>query len=591
LRALWFRYVGRPLQGYAWPILGVLFVLGLVLGTLGFSAHPATRDGSLWDHLYRAMQLFTLQSTESSPPWQLELARWIALVVALGATVGALLAIFRDQVGWLRVRFARNHVLICGLGRCGTRLAVAFRDRGDTVVVIEKDPSAPGVAAARREGVVVVSGDATEPVILRRAGVRRARHLLALCGADGINVDVAVTAHELIETRARRPLDCFAHVVDRDVRRFINEWSIRTPKVDVFRLHAFDISELGAPGMLVEHPPFDEAGRTELGTPRLVVIGLGQTGTRLVLGAAQLWATTNATDARLPVTIVDRRADELVEGFVTRHPRLGAVLELTPIAADVDSPVFAERPGAAPAGTCVYVCLDDDLRGLRTALRFRRALHDPRVPIVVRTTERSTLATFPEGLESSQVNVRIFRMLDRACTPEVILQGTNEVIAQAIHEEYLRTETTRGSTSATNPSMVPWRDLPESLRESSRDLAANTGAKLRAIGCDIVSLAAFDSSPFVEFTREEIERLAELEHERWSRERIAAGWTPAPAKDTDRKQTPYLVPYADLPEDIREHDRNMVRGIPTFLAKAGYAIVRSGVDTTAGVSPTSPAVR
>jgi hypothetical protein len=139
--------------------------------------------------------------------------------------------------------------------------------------------------------------------------------------------------------------------------------------------------------------------------------------------------------------------------------------------------------------------------------------------------------------------------------------------------------------------MVPWRDLPESLRESSRDLAANTGAKLRAIGCDIVSLAAFDSSPFVEFTREEIERLAELEHERWSRERIAAGWTPAPAKDTDRKQTPYLVPYADLPEDIREHDRNMVRGIPTFLAKAGYAIVRSGVDTTAGVSPTSPAVR
>jgi hypothetical protein len=459
------------------------------------------------------------------------------------------------------------------------------------VVVIEKDASSPAAAAARRDGVIVVTGDATEPVILRRAGVRRARSLLALCGGDGVNVDVAVTAHELLEPDARRALDCFAHVVDRDLRRFLNEWSIRTPKVGVFRLHAFDISELGAPGMLLEHPPFDERGRTELGPPRLVVVGLGQTGTRLVLGAAQLWATTDNGGDRLPVTIVDRMADELAEAFARRHPRLGAVVELTPVVADVDSPVFAEGAGGPPSGTGVYVCLDEDQRGLRTALAMRRTLRDPRVPIVVRTTERTRLATFPEGFESSQVNVRIFRMLDRACTPEVVLQGTNEVIAQAIHEQYLATEAARGSTPATNPSMVPWEELPERLRESSRDLAANTGAKLREIGCDIVSLTAFDASPFVEFAPEEVERLAELEHERWSRERIAAGWTLAPQKDTDRRQTPYLVPYADLPEDIREHDRNMVRGISAFLAKAGFAIVRTGSDTTAGVPPTSPAVR
>lgn len=577
LRALWFRYVGRPLQGYAWPILGVLFLVALVLGAWGFSLDPKTRAGSVFDDLYRSLQLFTLQPAASPPPVQLELARWIALFVAVGATVGALLAIFRDQVGWMRVRFARNHVLMCGLGRCGTRLAVAFRDRGYTVVVIERDPSSPGVAAARREGVIVLPGDATEPAVLRRAGIRRARYLLALCGDDGINVDVAVTAHELVEVTRGRPLDCFAHVVDPDVRRFINEWAIRTPKVQVFRLNAFDVSELGAPGILVENPPFDEDGQTELGRPHLVVVGLGQTGSRLVLGAAQLWTTTRAgTDARLPVTIVDRMAHDLAAAFASRHPRLSTVLELIPLTVDVDSPTFGEGPTALPIGTSVYVCLDEELRGLRTALTIRRSIRDPRVPIIVRTTERSTLSTFPEGLESSQVNVRIFRMLDRACTPEVILQGTNEVIAQAIHEEYIRTETARGSSPKTNPSMVPWQELPEVLKESSRDLAAHTGAKLREIGCDIVSLSAFDTAAFVELEPREIERLAELEHERWSSERRAAGWTLAPTKNAERKQSPYLVPYEDLPEDIRDHDRNMVRGIPAFLAKAGFAIVRVG---------------
>jgi RyR domain len=122
--------------------------------------------------------------------------------------------------------------------------------------------------------------------------------------------------------------------------------------------------------------------------------------------------------------------------------------------------------------------------------------------------------------------------------------------------------------------MVPWDELPDVLRDSNRDQASHIGAKLREVGCDIRSVAELDQSLPVTFTPQEVERLAAFEHERWVRERVAAGFTFAPAKDIERKQTPYLVPWEDLSEETRDHDRNMVRGLPAFLAKAGFAIVR-----------------
>ncbi len=575
---MWFRYARRPLEVYGWPIVSVLALLAIAFGYWGFQLHPDTRSDSVLDKLYASLQLFTLQTQAAAPlPFQLELARWLAVLVAVGATVGALLVILRDHVGWLRVRFARSHVLICGLGKCGTRFALGFRDRGNHVVAIEKNSSAPGVEAARRAGVIVLPGDATEPTILRRAGIHRARTLIAVCGDDGTNVDVVVNAHELVEPGRGRPLDCFAYVVDPDVRQFLKEFAIRTPKALVLRLNPFDVSELGAPGILVAYPPFDQRGQTELGQPHIVVVGLGQTGIRLLLGVAQLWATVRTDLAgRLRTTIVDQAADLGIEALHADHPRLGGLLDVMPLNVDVDSPLFPGSLASLRDCTGVYVCLDEELRGLRTALILRRMLRNPLVPIIVRTTERSTLSTFPTDLESSsQVNVRIFRMLDRVCTPEVIIQGTNEILAQAIHEEYVRTERARGQNPSTNPSMVEWSELPAILKESSRDQAAHTGSKLGQIGCDVVSLTELDEPSSVRLSRSEIERLAELEHDRWWKEREAGGWTLARKKNVLRKQSPYLIPWAQLSEETREHDRNMVRALPSFLAKAGFAIVRT----------------
>jgi len=148
-----------------------------------------------------------------------------------------------------------------------------------------------------------------------------------------------------------------------------------------------------------------------------------------------------------------------------------------------------------------------------------------------------------------------------------------EVIAQAIHAEYVRSQKAKGETTETNSSLVSWEELPEHVKESNRAQALHIAEKLKAIGCGITELGNRELGVF-EFTLEEIEQLARMERERWVEERLANGWTVGP-KDIDKKTTPWLiVPYEDLPEEEQEKDRESVRGIPRFLAKVGLAVRR-----------------
>jgi len=154
-----------------------------------------------------------------------------------------------------------------------------------------------------------------------------------------------------------------------------------------------------------------------------------------------------------------------------------------------------------------------------------------------------------------------------------IERDERDIIGRAIHAEYVRTQTEQGRTVQDNPSLVEWFKLPPHLRESNRKQADDIRRKLESIGCRIVPAGEAGGEAF-EFTAEELERLAEEEHDRWVREREADGWRYAPEKDIVRKLSPFLVPWERLSEDIREHDRNAVRAIPRVLAAAGLAVRR-----------------
>src|SRR4029077_12862927 len=89
----------------------------------------------------------------------------------------------------------RNHFIICGYGRVGRRVAEEFRAADVPYVVLDIHEDA--IEAAQEDGVLFLEGDATRDENLRRAGLERARGLVAASDSDADNLYVALSARSV----------------------------------------------------------------------------------------------------------------------------------------------------------------------------------------------------------------------------------------------------------------------------------------------------------------------------------------------------------------------------------------------------------
>ena len=577
----------RQLYGrYKWLLIGLLWAAVIALGYAGFYKHFAItgETRSAWDTLYPALQLFTMEYNVAGVPgsWELQVARFLAPLMAVYTVVQAAASIFREQIQLLRLRFLKDHIVICGLGRKGYLLGRAFRKRGERVVVIEQDTANEFMEQCRQEGITVLSGNATDSALLRQARVSRAKYVISVCGSDGANAEISVNTHKLAGARKGKALSCLAHMVDLPLYNLLREREMATGEIDTFRLEFFNVFESGSRVLLQEYPPFDTDGKFNGARPNIAVVGVGRLGESVVVNAARTWWESHAKDAERPrITIIDRQAVIKKESLCLRYPQLEEACELVPEQIDIKGPDF-ERAAflcddrGNPCITMVYVCLDNDSRALSAALTLHNRLRSLEVPIVVRMTHEAGLATLlreRNAAHDSFANLHPFGLFDRTCTPELISGCTYEILARAVHEQYVANETRKGSTPETNPSIVPWEALPESIRESNRNQVEHIRVKLEAIGCDIAITNEWDVPPF-RFSPEELELMAQMEHERFVTERLKQGFTYAPSKDLKKKTSPTLVSWERLPEEEREKDREIARQISGLLARARFQIYR-----------------
>ena len=92
-----------------------------------------------------------------------------------------------------RVRYMRDHIVVCGFGKLAQEL-ICRLDKSKLVII---DESPVEVDRAREMGLLAVMGDATQEEVLRKAGVERARALLATLDSDAKNFVVAMMAKNL----------------------------------------------------------------------------------------------------------------------------------------------------------------------------------------------------------------------------------------------------------------------------------------------------------------------------------------------------------------------------------------------------------
>jgi len=443
--------------------------------------------------------------------------------------------------------------------------------------------------------MTVLSGDATDPVLLRKAGIGKARAIVVVCGNDGANIDIAAAAATVRRT-GPGVLTAFVHLGDLDIWRLVHEDAAAFRATRGLRLEFFNILASGARLLLDHSPPFPLVASESPRRPHILLVGIEGAGEQVVLYLARLWAACGPTaEERLRITLAGSTAEADRARLHERYPPLGRIAELDTRPGAIESASFqAGDPMLGPDGRCdvtrAYVFLDNEADALIAALALHARPDTLRVPVTVSLDDAGAGIGLVLATEAGRfARIEPFGIMTAAVTPMLLLGGTIELLAQAKHADYVRHERALGHTPEDNPAAVPWGELHENYKESNRLFADGIGSTLEAAGCVLVPLAMRDGdTPAFEFTGEELEKLARREHDRWMHDLVASGWRPTTGvKDASRKLNPLLVPWEDLDEAEREKDRDAIRALPAMIELTGFRVQRPDGDEAVGVAPAS----
>ena len=184
--------------------------------------------------------------------------------------------------------------------------------------------------------------------------------------------------------------------------------------------------------------------------------------------------------------------------------------------------------------------------------------------VFIRTDDNESFAKFSK-------RIKPYGLPSNVCSQEIIMGGNLDIQAKAVNSNYLKS-LNKDFDIGSEEKDDNWRSLSQEFKDSNRKAADHIGVKMRGIGLEIVP-EDDPRDPASLFT-EQIELLAKLEHRRWCAERKLAGWTDSKEKNPKTRQTPHLIEWEPLSDEMKDLDRDAVKAIPDVLNSVGLKTVK-----------------
>lgn len=198
--------VGPRIVSRAVLVLGLILAL-IGVGTVGFRII----EGWPW---FQAIYgtLMTVSTIGADPENQLSHAGRVFNVVLIFLGIGVVgfamatltHAVIQCELGSFfgrrrmekEISRLKDHIIICGVGRVGRRVATEVAARNIPLIIVEQDPARAKWVQERNFPVIM--GDATSEAVLRQARIEYARGLASAVTSDAQNVYIVLTARGMV---------------------------------------------------------------------------------------------------------------------------------------------------------------------------------------------------------------------------------------------------------------------------------------------------------------------------------------------------------------------------------------------------------
>ena len=303
------------------------------------------------------------------------------------------------------------------------------------------------------------------------------------------------------------------------------------------------------------------ADAAEPQAPRLLVLGAGALARAVTVQAMRLGHYGNG---RLRIDLLCADPEQQQQLFQQAYPQARQFCDLSFHRIDGHSSLPSGPLAAA------YVGLDDDQASIAASKRLSDQLqHAGQAATPIFLLLHNAIEDAP--LRSWDGRRYPFMALSEVCDPAVLFSDTRDTLARIIHDHYQDSIASQTRDTAKLPASVAWASLDESYRDASRNQGDHVSAKLALINCRATPIdTGIDTdnhSQLFTFAPDDVERLAQIEHDRWAADRYLAGWTHAEQRDNAQKHHPDLIPFAALSEPLKDLDRFAVRLLPALLGR------------------------
>ena len=165
-----------------WPLIDALYMTVITISTVGFKeVNQVGAEG----------RIFTIFLVFCGVGFSL----YVAAAVVQFMVEGRIRIIMGRRRLSKKIDRLKNHYIVCGYGRIGRVLCRHLRKADIDVAVIEK--SDDQVQVMDEDGILYIADDATDENNLLKAGIKRAKGLVAALATDTDNVFLVLTARQL----------------------------------------------------------------------------------------------------------------------------------------------------------------------------------------------------------------------------------------------------------------------------------------------------------------------------------------------------------------------------------------------------------
>ncbi len=612
------------LARHEWTLVGLVALLAFAMGCWGYALsmdfNPETGPNTWWDVVYASLQLFIFEGPSETQGWplQLQIARALAPAVLLYTAAVTIFKQVETRVALYRLLFRkRRFVVVCGVGDTGFRIAREYCLHTDKdVVVIDIDPMNAMAAELANAGAILIHGNAMDPLVLHKARAVYAKEIFLCTNDDQTNIATAKTIERLSRVLTERDLHNMADVVTRhepaiageppyvglraflcvdapDLYEVFANHPFFATNTDRYAIRLFNRKETIARNIFTVCAPdlYYRPATIDAPPMHVLFVGFDALVKEMIVQTALTAHYPDFQKARVTV-MCHADCEQSVSRFLHRYPHLGDILQMEFVYADPLT-VLPEQWLAMQSShlfSVCYVALAADVESILAARRLnglRRLESLPALSFVVCLNQQSFLAEIidddfvPIELDKSRLPehtpIEYYETLDETVSIAVVVNDALDTLARTIHNAYQQTQLDSGDTRASNPSLIPWSELPAHKKKANQHAASHMNVKLRSCRSLAVTLDASEAEMHFPIDDASMEVLAQLEHRRWMADKHLAGYSYGTQRDEDRMLHPDLVAWEQLSEKDKEKDRDNIRQIPQLLELQNQKIVAQPV--------------